>query len=1327
MGISKVSNRWLNRAYKCIAIFLVSFAVLISALRLLLPYAHNYRQDFQNYINNTYSSNITIGSLEMAWQSSGPTLVAANVSLLRTDAAEVYVQAFDMHVDFWQSIRSRRLITKNFSLDGVKILFDKTMLNETPEDASLLDNISELFLSQIGRFSVKNSQIIFRTEKDQRTFLVSQLNWLNQGETHKAHGNVILDGLTSNNLQLNLDVKGEHIADMRGTLHLAANQLNITPWLDSAFAIDDENTHSTINFNAWLSIDSGVAKQLQVQLGQNQIAWQHQEDIRTLNIDQGQIIFENLDDPSQRQIYSSEINIRSNEQIWQPINFQFKKVNNALQGYVSTIDVAGVVDLLPLFVNEVQSRGLIEQLNPVGTIDDLYINYQNEKFSSIAQFSGLNTEYSQGIPGVKNVSGQLLYDNSQLQVDLSAEQGVLDFDKHFFEPIAYQKVSSKLDVSFSDLGWQLTTTDLDFHSEQLQLTAELGIFAAKDKDIEMSLLATASEGNTIDAPSFYPHLLMGNNLVDYLNGSLQKGRIEQALVLINGPIKKFPFKDDSGVFVVDAELTDATYKFSQHWPAIQHFNANLNFTGNSMLITGRDGLLNGIDVEGVQAAIADMSGEKILTVDANFKETDPKHVTNLMLASPLDESVGTVLEQVVISENIAGNFHLSLPLNDTSKSVAKGQVAFNDNVIDLQSPQLHFSQVNGALSYSNGKIDVTGLNMLWRGMPLTLGVAANDQELHYQTDIAIDAQWQDKAWLAQVPELLKHYGEGSLDWQGALTLNNFHDGEFNYQFDIRSNLAKTKLNLPAPFNKTVSDNLITEIKVSGDQDQSTIAANLGEQFNFYGNLNHQLVTFTQAHLILGHEEMYVPMNGFHITTNLAEAEFSEWQPLVSNIIDSIPKSKSEQTATQHLLEQPQRIRGNIGKLNFLGESLNGVLFTLEDEISWWNLELSSKEARAEVKFYPDWLEQGLDVNADFIHLAPNKLLISKAGDTTSVKEPVITPTVEQAVAFDIRINDEFFADIPPMRIDCEECSYANLNLGKVSFSVEREQDNTLAINNFVAKRKGNKLTFDAKWQHDDLISKTEIKGVYNSKDIEREFERLGLPSTVRDSALKSKFDLNWLGGPQNFSIAHLNGDASGKLDEGYLAEVPDQARALSLLSLQSLVRKLKFDFRDIFSDGMFYSEVKGDFHVNNGVVYTKNTFLKGAAGNLSVKGNTDLNSEALDYSMSYKPNITSSLPAIAWIATTNPVTFLAGIALNEVITSNVVSEYKFEITGSISEPSVKEVDRKTQNISVGRDTPPQIVEAAPKALEKNTHIGTINPETGLLEVKEQLPQDNMDG
>lgn len=1334
MGISKVSNRWLNRTYKCIAILLVIFAVLISALRLFLPYAHNYREDLQDYINTTYQSDVVIGSLNMGWQSTGPTLQAENVSLLQTEGAEVYIQAFDINIDFWKSIRLRRLITKDFTLDGVKVLFDEKMLvdnADTEQNASLINSVSELFLKQIGRFSIKNSQVIYRKEKSKRTFLISQIDWLNQGDMHKAHGSVILDGLTSNNLQVNLDIKGKAISDMKGVLHVDANRLNITPWLDQVLVIDDENTHSTINFNAWLAIENGIAKSLQVALGENQIAWQHQDNIRTLNIEQGQVLFSHLDTPEKLQVTSSDIQISLNEQTWQPLRFDVSKNNNEIHGYISTLDIAGLADLLPLLVEQQEIRTLIDELGPIGNVDDVFVKFADDNLSTVAKLSGYSSHYSQGIPGVENVSGEVIYSDQQLQIAIAAENGALDFGQHFMAPIKYQNLSSTLAINFTESGWQLTSDNVHFSSDEIKLNAEIGVFSQKGQDVELSLLATAYDGNAIYAQSFYPHLLMGTDLVNYLNGALQQGKLEQALVLIQGPLSSFPYPEKKGTFVVDAELVGSTFKFEKEWPAINHFNANLNFTNNSMLITGREGLLSGIDVEGVTAGITDLAKNRILTVDAEFKETAPALVTNLMITSPLNESVGAVLEKVVISENIAGEFHLSLPLDDTHAAIAKGKIAFNNNKIALQTPQMNFAQVNGTLLFENEKIITDKLNLMWRDMPLNLDVNAYNKEDLYQTDININAQWHEKKWLAQLPELLKPYGNGELNWQGALAIKNFHDGQFSYQFDIQSNLTQTQLNLPIPFNKDVGEEKLASATVYGNQDQSRIDIKVGEDLNFYGNLNHQLVSFTQAHLILGDEEMYLPMSGFHITTNLAEAKFEQWQPFVSNILDSLPATSTSTSASEappSLLDKPQRIRGKVAKFTFIDEAIHGVSFNLEDELSWWLLELTSKEARAKVKFYPDWHTQGLDVNADFIHLAPEKLLFAKSSDVqtdTTKTMPEPTDDAERPLPFDISINDEFFKNVPPLEVNCADCTYGNLDLGSVNFKLERKSDDLLAVNNFVSQRKNNKLSLNAQWQHDEKSSVTKITGDLNSKDIERELERLGISSTVKDSGLKSSFTLNWLGGPQDFTLASVNGDIKGELDEGYLAEVPDQARAFSILSLQSLVRKLKFDFRDIFSDGMFYSKVTGDFHLQDGIIYTKNTFLKGSAGDLSVVGNTNLNKEILDYRMSYKPNVTSSLPAIAWIATLNPVTFLAGIAIDEVITSQVVSEYKFEVTGLISEPSFKVVDRKTQNISVGRDSPPQIVENIPEV--ETEKLGNIPLEKGVIDENKQNNPEKEDG
>jgi len=58
--------------------------------------------------------------------------------------------------------------------------------------------------------------------------------------------------------------------------------------------------------------------------------------------------------------------------------------------------------------------------------------------------------------------------------------------------------------------------------------------------------------------------------------------------------------------------------------------------------------------------------------------------------------------------------------------------------------------------------------------------------------------------------------------------------------------------------------------------------------------------------------------------------------------------------------------------------------------------------------------------------------------------------------------------------------------------------------------------------------------------------------------------------------------------------------------------------------------------------------------------------------------------------------FLAGVAIDQVITSQVVSEFNFELTGSVSEPNFKEVNRKSRDVSVGRSTPPKFVDNTEK-------------------------------
>jgi len=1299
MSTSRVINRWLNRVYKSLAIFLVLFAVLISGLRLFLPYAHHYKQDVQNFINRSNESKIIIGELAMGWQESGPTLIVRDVSLLETKSTEVFIDQIDVQVDFWQSLLKARLITQEVTLEGVEVLVKNTDLsaNLDENEQSLTEHISDIFLERISRFTLLNSQVIFQTDHIEKTLLISQLNWLNNGDRHRAKGYVIVDGLTSNNIKVLLDVRGDEVADFDGQLYFQANQLNITPWLDTVFAIDNEDTHSSINFDGWLTVKKDLPLQLQIALGNNEVSWKHQKNSQFFGVNHGQIIAQSSRDFTQLSVFTSPLSIITNNNIWDATQLKLNKSANSFHAFINEINIEGVTDVLPLFSSNPDLTTSIEALNLRGEIKNIHVKIEDEFPTFYAELLNVNTVEYSGIPGVKNINGNVSFSDNTLNIDVLASNGELDFSQHFIKPIPYNNL--KLDVNFTtdDKSWQLASNSIAIDSEELTLVAELMVSKYEDSDVEMALLTSITDVNAEFANHYYPQLLMGSSLVDYLNGAIVEGQVTQAQVLFNGPLIKFPFNDNEGIFSVNAELVDGVFKFDPHWPAINHFNANLNFTNSSMLITGREGSLHGVNVKGVTAEIKDLLSERVLQVDATFDNTSPILVTQLMNKSPLVDTVGSTLNQIKVSEDISGDFSLTLPLTDTDKSIAKGSVNFNNNQVELQSPNMKFTEVSGVLSYNNQKISAEKVTLNWRGMPLSLVVEADNKELFYDTDIKISAQWHDEDWGKQLPTELTRYASGDLSWTGLLSLNMFRDGGFAYDLDLESNLNSIQLHLPSPYKKSIDVIKNADIKVSGQKESSVINASIGSDLRFYGELNHNLITFDKAHLLLGEEEMLLPTKGFHITTQLEHANIEEWRPFIVDIVQSL-ESDSESEASGGLLGAPERIRGEVKSVGFQDYAFSDVSFDITGTDQALLLDINAKELRSQAVFYRDWLGQGIDIKADFINL-------TKTNPDTSINSnsPIDTDSTDDLPDTDSNeLNQTLYSQLPPIRVLCAHCVIDQVDLGKVELQISRNEKNEIELNQFIASRDKSVINLQGVWNQTGNINTTKIFGDLNIDDLEKETENLGYEPTIKDSGLKSDFSFNWQSSPHEFAIADLNGVFNAKLDDGYLAEVPDQARVFSVLSLQSLVRKLSFDFRDIFSDGMFYSKITGDFQINNGIMYTDNMFMKGAAGDLEVKGNTDLGKELLDIRMSYKPNVTSSLPALAWIATLNPVTFLAGIALEEVITSQVYYEMNFELTGSMSQPIFKDVNRKTRNISVGRTTPPKVVDeiTTPKVEEQ---------------------------
>jgi uncharacterized protein YhdP len=99
-------------------------------------------------------------------------------------------------------------------------------------------------------------------------------------------------------------------------------------------------------------------------------------------------------------------------------------------------------------------------------------------------------------------------------------------------------------------------------------------------------------------------------------------------------------------------------------------------------------------------------------------------------------------------------------------------------------------------------------------------------------------------------------------------------------------------------------------------------------------------------------------------------------------------------------------------------------------------------------------------------------------------------------------------------------------------------------------------------------------------------------------------------------------------------------------------------------------------------VDTRNTVVDGSAGEITMRGYTNLVSKELNYRIAFAPKVTSSLPLIVAYMV-NPATALAALALDQVLTSaKVISNIKFSLTGTIDDPKLEELQRDSKEISL---------------------------------------------
>jgi len=207
-------------------------------------------------------------------------------------------------------------------------------------------------------------------------------------------------------------------------------------------------------------------------------------------------------------------------------------------------------------------------------------------------------------------------------------------------------------------------------------------------------------------------------------------------------------------------------------------------------------------------------------------------------------------------------------------------------------------------------------------------------------------------------------------------------------------------------------------------------------------------------------------------------------------------------------------------------------------------------------------------------------------------------------------------------------------------------------------------------------SKVESRFNLETTDLGKLLDRLGMHDTFRKGEGSVSGTLSWPGTLLEFDPSRLSGQVQAKLANGRFAQVnPGAARLLGAISLQSLVRRIKLDFTDMFSDGFAFDSLVGGARITQGLFVFDQLEMKAPVAEVQIKGEINLGQETQKLRVHVEPHLAEGVALATGAALINPVFGVAALAAQKVLRDPVgkIFALDYSITGKLTDPVVTKV------------------------------------------------------
>lgn len=830
----------------------------------------------------------------------------------------------------------------------------------------------------------------------------------------------------------------------------------------------------------------------------------------------------------------------------------------------------------------------------------------------------------------------------------------------------------------------------------------------------LDLTANVRRGRADRVARYLPQHLQVRH---YLAGALHGGRLAEGQITVQGDLKDFSVRPRAGsdptkpppaairittkvddltlAYVPDRPAHDDQPAWTSPWPVLSSVAGEMILERGGLQFRNVRGQYQGVRLSKVQAAIKDLGPGGALVLDGQGSGPLSDLLT-FVNASPLGRWAGQAVAQAQGDGPAELTLGLNLPLADARSGTVKGSLTLPGNQLRW-SPELPLlSELQGRLDFTQRSLTLTQLRSKLLGGDAQL-------EGGWQTDTGVQLQILGNISAEGLRQ--------ATDWPEVARVAQALGGQTTYRLALgmahgRPEISLTSSgqgmssNLPAPLNKVAdaawtlrAQTLVTAPEVDTERaSRDTLRLTLGPQLQalYARDLSGASPRVLRGQIVVGEGAARAFVNPAEtpgatpspaaVSAQIAVPyiDLDAWRAFADRPATAVALPL-EGVATETVAGQtsyvPTSVSLRADELTVAARKLSKVVAQVTLEDPFWRAKIDADQLNGLLTYQASAARSTAQI---VVRLSRLDLPPSDARPAQATVPPPAHQT-ELLPGLDIVIEDFALRGKKLGRLELDATSTAGSSQAAREWRLSR----------LVLSTPEARLNASGQWAAADASGKSDTRRVVvdfklDLSDSGTFLERLGMGRAIRGGKGLMSGQLAWAGSPLSLELGLISGQMNVAIDSGqFLKAEPGAARLLSVLSLQSLPRRLALDFRDVFQEGFAFDGITGDVTLAQGVAITNNLRMRGVQAVVLMEGQADLQRETQDLRVVVVPEINAGTASLAY-AVINPAlglgTFLAQLFLRKPLTQ--ASTREFHITGTWADPQVRKVDYQPQSTTV---------------------------------------------